>query len=149
VAKLVLRIILLLAPAASAWAQGHADYVGGTATALTGKSGAIEVSDDKFFAFYGKGAQLRVPYERINLLEYGQQVSRQMALAIVISPAFLMAKTRKHFLTVGYTNDDGKQQALVFRVEKNRIRATLVSLEARTGLKVEYQDLEARKAGKG
>jgi hypothetical protein len=37
----------------------------------------------------------------------------------------------------------------VFRVDKSDIRATLVSLEARTGLRVEYQDPEARKAGKG
>jgi hypothetical protein len=62
---------------------------------------------------------------------------------------FLLAKTRKHFLTVGYTDDDGRQQALVFRVDKNGIRALLVGLEARTGLKVQYQDPEARKAGKG
>jgi hypothetical protein len=61
----------------------------------------------------------------------------------------LLGKSRKHFLTVGYTGDDGKQQALVFRVDKGGIRATLVSLEARTGLKVEYQDEEARKAGNG
>jgi hypothetical protein len=56
---------------------------------------------------------------------------------------------RKHFLTVGYMGEDGKQQALVFRVDKAGIRATLVSPEARTGLKVEYQDEEARKAAKG
>jgi hypothetical protein len=34
-------------------------------------------------------------------------------------------------------------------VEKNGIRPMLVILEARTGLKVQYQDPEARKAGKG
>jgi hypothetical protein len=38
---------------------------------------------------------------------------------------------------------------MLFRVDKNSIRAALVSLEARTGLKVQYQDEEARKAGKG
>ena len=50
---------------------------------------------------------------------------------------------------VGYTREDGKQQAPVFRVGTGDIRATLVSLEARTGLKIQYQDSEARKAGKG
>ena len=43
----------------------------------------------------------------------------------------------------------GSHQALVFRVDKNDIRATLVSLEARTGVKIQYQDEEARKAGHG
>ena len=36
---------------------------------------------------------------------------------------------------------------MVFRVDKNAIRPALVALEARTGLKVKYQDQEARKAG--
>jgi hypothetical protein len=58
-------------------------------------------------------------------------------------------KKRKHFLTVGYTDEDGRQQALVFRVDKNGIRAMLASLEARTGQAVTYQDEEARKAGRG
>jgi len=31
----------------------------------------------------------------------------------------------------------------------NGIRAALVSLEARTGVKIQYQDEEARKAGHG
>jgi hypothetical protein len=38
---------------------------------------------------------------------------------------------------------------MIFRVDKNDIRAALVSLEARTGQQVQFQDEEARKAGKG
>jgi hypothetical protein len=132
-------------------AQSRAEYVGGTVPALaSGIGGSVEIEDDRYLAFYSKGEQqVRVPYERVNLLEYGQKVDRRLLLAVVISPAFLLAKSRKHFLTVGYTDEDGKQQALVFRVDKNSIRPTLVGLEARTGLKVQYQDPEARKAGKG
>ena len=50
---------------------------------------------------------------------------------------------------MGFQDDDGHQQALIFRVSKSDIRATLVALEARTGQRVEFQDEEARKAGKG
>ena len=116
---------------------------------LSGVGGALDLSDNRYLAFYTRGAQVRVPYERINLLEYGQKVDRRLLMAVVISPMFLLAKSRKHFLTVGYTDDDGKQQAMVFRVDKNGIRSALVGLEARTGQKVQYQDGEARKAGKG
>jgi hypothetical protein len=131
-------------------AQSRVDYVGGTTPALaSGAGGTVELSDESYLAFYAKGAQVRVPYDHINLLEYGQKVDRRVLMAVVISPVFLLAKTRKHFLTVGYTDEGGRQQAMVFRVDKNAIRAMLVALEARTGLKVEYQDPEARKAGKG
>ena len=131
-------------------AQSHADYVGGTVPTLaSGVGGSVEMSDDRYLAFYSKDAQVRLPYDHINLIEYGQKVDRRLMMAAVLSPVFLLAKTRKHFLTLGYTDENGHQQALVFRVDKNAIRAMLVSLEARTGLKVEYQDPEARKAGKG
>jgi len=58
---------------------------------------------------------------------------------------FARAHAAEKGLTIGYT-DQGKQQALVFRVDKSAIRATLATLEARTGLKVTFQDQEARKA---
>jgi len=38
---------------------------------------------------------------------------------------------------------------MVFRVDKNDVRLTLVALEARTGQRIQYQDDEARMAGKG
>jgi hypothetical protein len=155
----LLAALLTLTPALSPAliAQSRAQYAGGTSAQLAvGTPGRIEVSDDDYFAFYSNKAQVRVPYDHINLIEYGQTVSRRVAMAIAMSIAmpgvgslFLLSKSRKHFLTVGYMGDDGKQQALVFRIDKGGIRATLVSLEARTGLKVEYQDEEARKAGKG
>jgi hypothetical protein len=130
-------------------AQSHVEYAGGTVrTIAAGVGGSLDLGDDQYFAFYSKKTNLRIPYSRINLVEYGQQVDRRIALAVVISPLFLMTKSRKHFLTVGYTGEDGKQQAMVFQVDKSNIRTTLVSLEARTGLRVEYQDEEARKAGK-
>jgi hypothetical protein len=125
------------------------EYAGGTVRSIgTGVGGSIDLSDDHYFAFYSKKSNLRVPYSQINLVEYGQQVDRRIALAIIISSLFLVTKSRKHFLTVGYTDDHGDQQALVFQVDKSNIRTTLVSLEARTGRKIEYQDEEARKTGK-
>lgn len=146
-----MRTLLLLLPfALLASAQSRAEYVGGTAAGIeSGASGKLDVADAHYFAFYAKKAQIRVPYTNIETLEYGQAVNRRLLLAIAISPVFLLAKKRKHFLTIGYTDEDGNHQAMVFRVDKNDIRATLVSLEARTGLKIEYQDEEARKAGHG
>ena len=143
-------LLLLVALASGALAQNRAEYVGGTAAALeSGSRGSIDVSDQRYLAFYTKKGQVRVRYDKIDLLEYGQKVDRRLLMAAVISPMFLLSKKRKHFLSVGYVDDDGNHQAMVFRVDKNDIRAVLVSLEARTGLKVQYQDAEARKAGRG
>lgn len=136
--------------AAAGRSGSRAEYIGGTRPDIpANNSGDIHVTDRVYFIFVSKQAQIRVPYERINLLEYGQKVDRRYVAAVVISPLFLLAKKREHFLTVGFQDDDGQQQAMVFRVDKNDIRLTLVALEAHTGQQVQYQDDEARIAGKG
>lgn len=125
-------------------------YVGGTIVQIPqGCSGRAQTVDEQYFVFYAKGASWRVPYESIDLLEYGQKVDRRYLAAVVISPLFLLSKSRAHFLTIGYMDESGKHQAMIFRVNKEDIRGALVTLEARTGRRVEFQDEEARKAGKG
>jgi hypothetical protein len=59
----------------------------------------------------------------------------------------LLAKSRKHFVTIGYEDAEGVQQALVFRVGKGDIRTVMAGLEARSGQRFTFQDDEARKAG--
>jgi hypothetical protein len=146
--------VLLLAMAAS-WLLVAADgadarYVGGTVGAIEADSnGLLRTTDELFLEYKAKGRELHVPYDKINLVEYGQNVDRRYIVAALVSPLFLLSKKRQHFLSLGYTDAEGRQQAMVFKVEKGKIRALLVSLEARTGLKVQFQDEQARKAGKG
>lgn len=143
--------LLAAAPVVAAAADGgRAEYVGGTLAGITnGVDGRLRTTHEQYFEFAAGKDSVRVPYARINLLEYGQNVGRRYAMAVLISPMFLLSKSRRHFLTVGYTDDEGRQQAMVFQVGKADIRTMLVTLEARTGRKVEFQDEEARKAGKG
>lgn len=147
---LVTFILFTVASLAQAASFGsRAQYVGGTRADIPpNRPGEIRVTDETFFVFVSKHCLVKIPYERINMLEYGQKVDRRYVLA-AISPLFLSAKKREHFLTVGFQNDNGKQEALLFRIEKDSLRVTLVALEARTGRQVEFQDEDARIAGKG
>lgn len=129
---------------------GRVEYIGGTVEALTTKAdGRMNTADVDKLVVQFRNQAFTVPFESINQLEYGQKVDRRYLSAVLISPLFLLAKSRKHFLTVGYQDAAGRQQAMIFRVAKGDIRALLVTLEARTGRKVVFQDEEARKAGKG
>ena len=135
------------------WGAGvgsRVEYIGGTLDQYKQHcDGKILTSDVREFRFQTKGSAVTVPYDKINLVEYGQKADRRYVSAVLISPILLLSKSRKHFLTVGYTDANGNQQAMVFRVNKHDIRIVLASLEARTGRKVQFQDDEARKAGKG
>jgi hypothetical protein len=127
-----------------------AEFVGGTVAGIALKSRVyVDLTGADSLIFRAGNSNLNIPYSKINTLEYGQNVSRRYAAAILISPVLLLSKARKHFVTLGYLDVDGKQQALVFQVGKGDIRAMLTGLEARTGRRVEYQDNEARKGGKG
>ena len=142
--------VLAAAPVLFAGEPGaRADYIGGTLSALSGKTGGIiHTTYEESLFFQTRKITIRVPYDKINLLEYGQKASRRFAMAILISPVLLLSKKREHYLTVGYSEEEGRQQAMVLRVDKDHVRGVLASLEAKTGLKVQYQDEEARRAGK-
>src|SRR5689334_19456809 len=123
-------------------------YMGGTVTSIAqGTQGSIDTADGKAMTFEYKGGKLSIPYDRIDSLEYGQKAGRRVGLAIAITPLALLSKKRKHFLTIGYQDENDKQQAAVFELGKNTVRVTISALEARSGRKVEYQDEEARKSG--
>jgi hypothetical protein len=124
------------------------EYVGGTLAELRPRTeGRVYTTDPESLVYVARDARMRVPYGEINLLEYGQQTSRRYILAILISPLLLLSKARKHYVTVGFKDEEGRQQAAVLQVHKHDVRALIASLEAKTGLKFGYIDDEARKAG--
>jgi hypothetical protein len=150
-----LRVVMLCglvsAALASAGQPGSkAEVVGGTPADIPAKSTVhLDLTNNEQLVLHFGKNELRIPYDKVNTLEYGQSVSRRYAAAVLISPMLLLSKSHKHFVTLGYVDAEGKQQALVLRVDKGDIRAVLTGLEARTGRRVEYQDNDARKAGKG
>jgi len=100
----------------------------------------IVLTGDDEVLFVTRLLTLHVPYDKVTTLEYGQHSRQRVAEAILISPLMLHTSSRKHYVTVGYTDGNGKQQVLVLQVGKNDLRAVLAGLEAKTGRKVEYTD---------
>jgi len=128
----------------------RAQLIGATLAGASAKSSArLDLTSADVLLVHYRKSNLSVAYKKISIIEYGQHVARRYAAAVLVSPVLILSKSRKHYVTIQYSDIDGKQQALVFRVEKGDIRSVLAGLEARTGLRTEYQDDEARKAGKG
>ena len=149
----VLCLIFMVESVSLCWAgldSKKTMYVGGTVSSIKeGTEGVSSAKDENVFVFdYGRG-KLQVPYDRINDLEYGQKAGRRLGVAIAVTWMALFSKKRKHYLTIGFTDENDKQQAAVFELGKDVVRVTLASLEARTGRKVDYEDDEARKGGRG
>lgn len=135
----------------AAGGQGFkAQCVGGTLGGFAPKSSArLDLTGPEALVFACGKTEFRIAYKKIGVVEYGQHVSRRYAAAVLISPMLLLAKERRHYVTLAFVDERDAQQAIVFRVDKGDIRSVLAGLEARTGRRVEYQDDEARKGGKG
>lgn len=145
--------VMLATVALGAVDSKKAEYVGGTITAIAERAeGLLDTTTESQLVFTperGKGPSLMVPYAAITSLEYGQKAGRRVGVAILVSPLALFSKKRKHFFTVGFKDQDGKDQAVVLELGKDIVRTTLTIVETRSGKKIDYQDDEARKAGRG
>ncbi len=150
VAAVALVCALAVVPDARAGdAAYRVQYAGGTVAELAPRAGAhLNLGNPDNLLFDCRGQSVTIPYRNVQSLEYGQNVSRRYAAAVLISPMFLLTKSRRHFVTIGFTNPDGKEQVLIVRVEKGDIRSVLTTLESRTGRRIEYQDEEARRTGR-
>jgi hypothetical protein len=143
---------LAVAPLAAVGSR-KAEYVGGTITAITEEAeGLLDTTTESQLIFTperGKGPSVVIPYNTITSLEYGQKAGRRVGAAILVSPLLLFSKKRKHFFTIAFKDKDAKEQAVVLELGKDIVRTTLTIVETRSGKEIEYQDDDARKAGRG
>jgi len=143
----LLLSFILMAQSAFPVDGKKAQYIGGTAGIPDKAEAVLDTSSANIVTFQWKQGKWEIPYSAVTGLSYGQHAGRRVAVAILVSPLALFSKKRRHYLTVEYTDAQGKAQAAVFELGKDAIRTTLTILEVRTGKSIEYEDDEARKSG--
>jgi hypothetical protein len=147
IASIVALVVFISAVPLSAVDGNKAEYVGGTITGLPEKtSGRFDTTQEGALVFMPekKGtSSVSIPYAAITEMEYGQKAGRRVGVAVMISPLALFSKKRKHYLSISYKDDGGKEQAAVFELGKDIVRTTLKIAEVRTGKEVVLQDKEA------
>jgi hypothetical protein len=158
----LLLIFSLTLGAIPAFAKSDkASYYGGTMAAFKDATkevkGRLVTTDEKELQFiYENNKVASIPYANFIDIEYGQKSGRRVgaaiATAVLLSPVgllLLFSKKQKHFVTIGFTDADGKEQVAVFRIDKDMVRTFLPIIEARSGKKVEYQNKSAEKKATG
>ncbi|HYY57894.1 MAG TPA: hypothetical protein VE842_11225 [Pyrinomonadaceae bacterium] len=138
-----------------------ASYYGGTVAAFKDAKkevkGHLVTTDEKALQFiYQNNQTVSIPYANFIDIEYGQKSGRRVGAAVAttillgpIGLLALMSKKQKHFVTIGFTDEAGKEQVAVFKINKDMVRTFLPILEARSGKKVEYQSKSAEKKATG
>jgi hypothetical protein len=131
-----------------------ARYIGGTLAVPEGVEGKLDTSEERAVKFTAKGhAPVEIAYDRITSLEYGQKAGRRVGSTIALGVTtlgigalpMLFSKKRRHYLSIGFTDADGKAQGAVIELGKNITRGTLMVLQTRSGKEVEYESEDAKK----
>ena len=134
---------------AEAGSQGqkfdHAELFAGTSTgqkkAGGSKKGALVFnSETKSIEFQPEKAQqpiLNIPYGQIKSLLYEQTSKPRYTEAVLISPMFLLAHSKKHYLTIHYTDGSGAGQYAIVHLDKKNAQEAVAAVQAQTGIAIE------------
>jgi hypothetical protein len=135
-----------LAAARAAVRGDEVMYVGGSMEQIPDKTeGKFALDAPTGAEFNSEKGQFTILYKGITSLEYGQKAGRRIGIAIMISPVALLSKKRKHFLSVGFTDEKGNKQGAVFELSKSNTHTIISTLEKHSGKKVEFESEEAQK----
>lgn len=149
-----------LAMAASVLNPKKAAYIGGSTKDRNFPNvkkeviGRLNTGDNQLLMFFPDKKKLSVytiPYSQIIAIEYGHEVGRladNMSTMEKLSLSGLLLsriKIPRHYVTIGYIDNDDQIQVAVFELGINIIRIKLPILIVRSGIEITYQDEEAKK----
>lgn len=146
-------VLCLTLPVWAGLGSKDAKYVGGTAAVKAEAEGSFDTSSSTAAKFTSKHGSFEIPYEKMTSIEYGQKAGRRIGATIgwgvatlgLAALPMLLSKKRKHYLSLGWTNGEGKPEGAVLELGKDMTRPTLMVLETRSGKQVEYESDEAKK----
>ena len=132
--------------ASSAVRGDETRYVSGTLSGLAENTeGKLDISGQFGMMFTTKKSATVIPYKGISSLDYGQKAGRRVAMSFAASPAALLFKKRKHYLTVSFVDEAGTNQYAVFELAKGIVSPVITRLESRSGKKLAFDSEETRK----
>ena len=102
--------------------------------------GSISFDRDKKMVEFAdeKGVSVvSIPDDKVKSILYEKTSKPRYAEAILISPFFLFTHSKKHFLTIQYTDTDGQGKFAMIHLDKGNARDVVAAAEAETGKKVE------------
>lgn len=83
---------------------------------------------------------LSIPDDKIKSMIYEKTSKPRYAEAILISPFFLFTHSKKHFLTIQYTDMEGQGKFAMIHMDKGNARDIVAAAEAETGKSVERSE---------
>ncbi len=131
----------------------QAMYLGGTVASIPEKQqGTLDASGGSAFVFTWDKGKWNIPFANINKMVYREKVGRHVGATVATTAAvgvgglfLLMAKKKKHFLSLEWKDESGHPQVTVFELSKDAFENVIADLEEKTGLHLQVEVQEAAK----
>lgn len=140
----LLGILLLAAQSFATSQYDHAEYFKATSSGQKKKEpsvkGKLAFNAEKKTVDFVDGDSnpaFSIKYDAIKSMMYEQAAKPRYAEAVIISPLFLLSHTKKHYLTIQYTDETGAGQFVIVRLDKKNAREAVATAESETGKRVE------------
>jgi hypothetical protein len=123
----------------------HAELFAGTSSGQKKAGGSTKGSlvfnsDTKNIEFQREKSGdpiVSIPYAQIRSVLYEQTSKPRYTEAVLISPMFLLAHSKKHYLTIQYTDASGTGQYAIVHLDKKNAQEAVAAVQAETGKEVE------------
>jgi hypothetical protein len=122
----------------------HAELFGGTSTGQkkvggSTKGALVFDAEKKMIEFEANksGEVVSIPYAQVRSLLYEQASKPRYTEAVLIYPMFLLAHSKKHYLTIQYTDAHGAGQFAIVLLDKKNAQQAVAAAQAETGKNVE------------
>jgi hypothetical protein len=81
-----------------------------------------------------------IPFSAIRSLLYERSAKPRYAEGLLLAWPLLFTKSKKHFVTIQYSDPSGQGRFEIVRLDKNNVQTALQTLEADTGVRVERSE---------
>ncbi len=102
---------------------------------LVSDSKAKQVSFDS-----GGAVPFQIPYASIKAIHYERSATPRYAAGLLVAWPLLFTKSKQHYLTFRYEENDGQGRFQILRLDKNNFRVALDTIEADTGIKIDRSE---------
>src|SRR5258708_6207784 len=75
--------------------------------------------------------------DAIHAVQYERTGQPRYVAAVLISPAFLLTRSKKHYLTIEYNDPSGEAHSVIVRLNKKNARKAVATATAQTNKSVE------------
>jgi hypothetical protein len=86
------------------------------------------------------GTEFNIPNAAIKGLHYERTSRPRYAEALIIAWPLIFTKSKKHYLTIQYTDPGGEGHFAILHMDKNNYQQILAAAEAQTGVKVDREE---------